>query len=150
MADNVTVENEAQKPDGADFSMTLPDGHVVWFREFQQGQRLMLLRSNDLARADQKRIQGGPGTDAEKLDALTELSIKADRRTWDAIDSRVVDREDVDRIMDAMISGSIDMQWAWKVFRGGADPVVELDDDVEPVQEVKPSRRANVKRTQVK
>lgn len=156
MSDDVTEANEAKtselvKPEGADFHVPLPSGHKVWFRDFRQGQRLMLVRASELTSADRVRIESGPGTDEEKLEALTKLSLKADKRMWDAIDSRVVDPDDIDAIMDAMICGDIDIQWAWKVFRGGADvPAVVEDDDVEQVKEAKPSRRANAKRTQVR
>lgn len=147
MTEDVTVENEV-KPEGADFKVPLPNGHAIWFKDFQQGQRLMLVRANDIAAADRIRIQGGPGTDEEKYKALTKLSLKADKRLWDAIDSRVIDPDDIDKIMDAMISGDIDVEWAWKVFRGGVE--VPAADDAEEIVESKPSRRANAKRTQVK
>lgn len=149
MSDDVTDTNETNdvKPEGADFGVDLPSGHKVWFRNFQQGQRLMLIRASEIASADRRRIEEGPGTDEQKLEALTKLSLKADKRMWDAIDSRVVDRDDIDEIMDAMICGDIDIQWAWKVFRGGTE--LPPDDDVEQVQNVKPSRRANAKRTQI-
>jgi hypothetical protein len=151
MSDDVIDENVAPiKPEGADFSMDLPDGHTVWFRAFQQGQRLMLIRANDLAAADRKRIMEGPGTAKEKYDALAKLSLKVDKRLWDAIDSRVIDPADIDKIMDAMICGDIDDAWAWKVFSGGRDSTPEPDDDVENLPIAKPSRRANVKHSQVR
>lgn len=151
MGDDVTVENvENYKPEGADFHVPLPNGDAIWFKDFQQGQRLMLVRASEIAGADRVRIQGGPGTDVEKFDALTKLSLKADKRMWDAIDSRVVNPDDIDKIMDAMICGDIDITWAWKVFRGGVEVPEIIDDDVEPIKEVKPSRRANAKRTQIR
>ncbi len=150
MSDDVTDENVTPaKPEGADFDMDLPDGHKVWFRAIGQGQRLMLIRANDLAAADRKRIMEGPGTSEEKYDALAKLSLKVDKRLWDAIDSRVLDPADIDKIMDAMICGDIDVAWAWKVFSGGRDSTPEPDDDVEQVKPAKPSRRANAKRTQL-
>jgi hypothetical protein len=149
MSDDVIDENSG-KPQGADFFVALPDGHKVWFKDFSTGQRLMLIRANDLTSADRERITRGPGTDSEKYDALTKLSLKADKRLWDAIDSRVVNPEDIERIMDAMIVGDIGTEWAWKMFRGGRDVDAELDDDAEEVKQVKPSRRANAKRTQVR
>lgn len=152
MSDDVIDENV--KPQGADFDMDLPSGHKVWFKDFRQGQRLMLVRANELASADRKRIEAGPGTVEEKYEALTALSLKADKRMWDAIDSRVVDPEDIDKIMDAMICGDIDISWALAVFGGGRKVDVEPDDDAEPVKAVKASRvakkSANATRTQVR
>lgn len=151
MSEDVSTENEVSeaKPEGADFHVALPDGHKVWFRDFAQGQRLMLIRASDITSADRIRIQGGPGTDEEKYDALTKLSLKADKRMWDAIDSRIVNPGDIEKIMDAMISGAIDIEWAWKVFRGGIDATDVADDDIEEVKASKPTRRANAKRTQL-
>jgi hypothetical protein len=147
MDENVVGE---ARPEGADFGMDLPNGHKVWFRDFQRGQRLMLVRANDIAAADRQRIEAGPGSTEEKYDALTALSLKADKRMWDAIDSRVIDPRDIELIMDAMISGEIDIEWAWKVFSGGRETPAVVDDDIDEVQQAKPSRRANAKRTQIR
>jgi hypothetical protein len=152
MTEDVTVEkNENEvKPEGADFFVDLPDGHRVWFRDFKQSQRLMLYRASDASSAARIKIHEGSGTAEEKLKALTELALKADKRIWDAIDSIVIDPDDIERIMDAFTSGAVGDEWSNKVIAGGrTDPVV-ADDDAEEVAPSKPSRRANAKRTQVK
>lgn len=151
MVDDVTVANEESseaKPEGADFFVALPDGHKVWFREFKFGQRLMIFRAYDLTKVARQKIIEASGTAAEKLEKLAELSLRSDKRLWDAIDSIIIDPEDIDRVMDSMIIGAIDEKWAWKVMAGGKEPPEA--DDAEDVQVKKPSRRANAKRTQIR
>lgn len=156
MSDDVIVA----KPVGADFSRDLPDGRKVWFKDFGQGQRLMLVRFHELARAERRRIEESSMSEEKKYDALTALQLKADKRMWDAIDSRVVNPDDIEAIMDAMIAGTIDEEWARKVFAGNRDIPADVDDDVEvlPVaKKVAPAKKAamvkkaaNAKRTQVR
>lgn len=150
MTDDVNVEkNENEvKPEGADFFVDLPDGHRVWFKDFAVGQRLMLMRSGRQANARMKVIEEGSGSGREKLEAINKVVSQTDKRMWDAIDSIVINPEDVDIIMDAMIAGDIGPEWGTLVLRRGQQE--PPDDDAEEVKPSKPSRRANAKRTQVK
>lgn len=151
MTDDVTVEKDPhdEKPEGADFFVDLPNGHVVWFRDLKSGQRLMLSRAQEATFIARERVYESSDKDEDKVKALTELTLKSDKRLWDAIDSTVINPDDIERIMDTMISGVIDVDWAWKVIaRGSTAPTP--DDDAEEIAPPKPSRRANAKRTQVK
>jgi hypothetical protein len=147
MADDVTVGNEV-KPEGADFFVPLPNGEPIWFKDLALGQRLMLQRSGQQMGKRIEDIEGGQGTKLEKIKARQEIIDVGNRRLWDAIDSSMIFPTDVDKVMDAMISGDIDIDWAWKVFARGQEP--PADDDVEDRPPSKPSRRANAKRTQVR
>jgi hypothetical protein len=154
MSDDVTEANEAKtpelvKPEGADFHVPLPSGELIWFRDLSRGQSLMLQRSGDLASKRIREISEGPLSDADKVRARQELIHLTNKRLWDAIDSTMVFPDDVDKVMDAMISGEIDDDWAVLVFNRGVSPEI-IEDDIEEVKEVKPSRRANAKRTQVR
>lgn len=155
MSDDVTEANEAKtaelvKPQGADFHVPLPSGDPIWFKDLSRGQRLMLQRAWDLANRKITEISGGSMSDTDKIRARQDLIHQSNKRLWDAIDSTMIFREDVDKVMDAMISGEIGDDWATLVFNRGEALSLPEDDDVEQVKEVKPSRRANVKRTQVR
>lgn len=149
MADDVSIENDASeaKPQGADFKMSLPDGHAVWFRDIDLGQRLMLQRSGDRMKKRVKDINDGPGSDGEKARARLAVYLQGSKRLWDAVESAMIFEEDIDIVMDAAVAKQIDDSWALKAFNRGEEAST-VDDDVEP--EVKPSRRANAKRTRIK
>lgn len=144
MTDDVAVEKE-EKPDGADFFVELPDGHKVWFRDFKDGQRLMLIRAHESLVTARDKVHASDLPDADKYRELAKLSERGDKRLWNAIDSITLNPADIDLIMDAMIIGAIDIDWAWKVMARGR-PLVEPD-DAEEVKPAKPSRRANAKRS---
>lgn len=155
MSDDVTETNETKtvelvKPQGADFHVPLPGGDPVWFKDLSRGQRLMLQRAWDLANRKITEISEGSLSEADKVRARQDLIHQSNRRLWDAIDSTMVFSDDVDKVMDAMISGEIDDDWATLVFNRGEALKLPEDDDVDQVKEVKPSRRANVKRVQVR
>lgn len=160
MGDEVTVANSGDlgedktsseaRPEGADFSVALPDGHVVWFRDLSYGQRLMLSRSSQQMRKKLDEIDGGQLSDREKLEARQKIVTVNNKRMWDAIDSTMVFPDDIDLVMDAMISGEIDIDWATQALGRGEADTPDVDDDAEEVKPAaKPSRRANVKRTQL-
>lgn len=155
MSDDVTVENDAKtpelvRPEGADFHVPLPSGELIWFKDLSRGQRLMLDRAWGLANRKIEEISGGSLSDSDKVRARQDLIHQSNKRLWDAIDSTMIFPDDVEKVMDAMISGEIDDDWAMRVFNRGEPLSLPEDDDVEPVKTVKPSRRANAKRTQVR
>lgn len=147
MSDDVIDENSG-KPEGADFFVPLPDGRKIWFKDFAPGQRMMLMRSGEQASRRAKQISEGSGTDEEKFFQRQDVISRSNRHLWDAIDASMIDNSDIDLVMDAMISGEIDIEWAWKVFRRGEPE--PLDDDTEEAKQPRSSRRANAKRTQVR
>jgi hypothetical protein len=149
MSDDVMNEN-SEKPEGADFFVDLPDGHRVWFRDFGAGQRMMLMRSGEQASRRAEAITAGSGTDEEKFFARQAVIARSNKHLWDAIDAAMISKDDIERVMDAMIADEIGMDWAWTVFRRGEPESVVEADDIEEVKPAKPSRRANAKRTQVR
>jgi hypothetical protein len=153
MADDVTDEQE-EKPADADFFVPLPNGHKVWFKDFERGQLFMLQRAGKLMRRKLQAVLDGGGPEEEKNLAFWELMQMGNQQMWDAIDSRVVNKPDIEVYQTAFIAGEIDDMWPHLVLRRG-EPDTHIDDDTEEVTPQagprRPAKRAaNAKRTQVK
>lgn len=141
MVDMVNVSNDEQKPEGADFRVTL-NSRVIWFKNMLKSQRIALQR---VERAMHRRLADIRASDMETIEKLRAADDAVDafnQAILDAIDSTVLAEDDKVFMAQSMLEGKLDMSDAMRVFRQGRDEPQPDDAEIVVKTKARPAKKA--------